>query len=100
MNTIDAIRNAPRQARPVTLPGGVEVHVRSLTLGELRRLEEDNTRAALTVCALALVEEDGTRCIEDTSPASLQWIEDRLTIEQIEAVGRAAVPRKDDAKNA
>lgn len=100
MSTLEAIRTARRKARPLTLPEGVEVHVRSITLGELRGLGgDDNTRSALKVCALALVEPDGTPCYPAAGTEELDEIEANLTPEQIEAVCAAVVPRKADAKN-
>jgi hypothetical protein len=98
-----------RPVRPVELPGGSTVHVRDVTLGELRRIDsmaeqvedadERKIRGALLLCAFALVEPDGTPLMPLASGADLVEIEQSLTTSQIQAICRAAVPPKADAKN-
>lgn len=100
----------PRATRPVALPGGGTVHVRDLTIGELRRIDrhldapdpsQDQTEAkilfALLVAASALCDPDGTPLFADPF-AHLGDVEN-LTPSQLAAVTAVAIPSKADAKN-
>lgn len=109
MSTIrDRVDKPPRTFRAVELPGGLAVYVRDLTLAELRDLDrraeaidapDRNTRYTVLLCAAALAEADGSAVFPELLPADIETIEG-LTLDQIEALARAALPSKDDAKNA
>lgn len=103
-------RRVKRPVRPVALPGGDTVHVRGLTLAELRRVDERTKsytdageRAVMTtvvIAAEALVEADGTRVYPDATAADLDEVAELLTPDQLDAVFLGAVGRsKADAKN-
>lgn len=111
MTTREALKNLPRRARPVELPGGGSVHVRDLSLADLRRIDaraaapeigttpgEREVRAAVLLAAYALAEEDGTAVFPDPTDEDLAALEG-LTVGQLEAIAGAAVPSKADAKN-
>lgn len=108
MTTLDKLKSPPRQARAVELPGGLAIHVRDLTLAELRRVEaladlfpddERNIGFATILAASALCEEDGSACFGDPSTEAAQAAVTGLTLAQIEALGKAILPSKADAKN-
>lgn len=112
-----ALPTLPRPARPVTLPGGGVVHVRQLTLAELRRVDElaadapagpeRDIRAATLLARAALAEPDGSAVFPDAPDApagrvaaELAEVERALTPSQIEAVCKAAAGGTPaDAKN-
>ncbi|VTU02775.1 unnamed protein product [Gemmataceae bacterium] len=104
MNT--KLHSLPRPARPVTVPGGGTLHVRDLSLAELREIDrradgvgaELQIRYAVLVCAYALANEDGTPLFPDRSAEDLDAVE-CLTPAQLGAVAEAALPTKADAKN-
>lgn len=106
---MNALLNVKRPVRPVDLPGGSTVHVRDLTLGELRRIDaladevpdgsERNVRYALLLCAYALADAEAGAMFEYPSTV-LDTITDTFTVSQIQAINRAAIPEKDAAKNA
>ena len=109
MNTTEALRNLPRPVRLVDLPGGGSVHVRAVTLAELRRIDaraldvadagERAVRTAELLCAVALARPDGTPMFSaDPSADELAAVGD-LTPGQLEEIAAAAVPSKAVAKN-
>lgn len=108
-DTFAALAQVRRPVRAVELPGGTTVHVRDLTLGELRRIDaradeapdgtERNIRAALLTCGYALCDADGQPACTGLGESDLQTLEDALTTSQIMAVCEAASPSKDHAKN-
>lgn len=101
-------RTAPkRPVRAVTLPGGSVVHVRGLTLGELRKIDEDaagetspalvNVRTAELVAARSVVDENGNHWF---GPNDVVDVADLFTPDQLNAVLEAAAGQgKDAAKN-
>jgi hypothetical protein len=113
MSTRAAFATLPRPVRPLTLPGGGTVHVRDLTVRELRRVDEltertplgesREMRLALLVAAFALAEPDGSPAFPEVHQPGVEDVDvselEVLTTSQIEAVCRAAVPTKGDAKN-
>lgn len=106
--TRNRLASPPRPCRPVELPGGLHVHVRDLTLREIRAIEtrageapdgpDRNIRSALLLAAYALAEPDGQAAYPEASEADLELLS-LLTLTQIEAIGRAVVPSRADAKN-
>ncbi len=106
--TTHPLAQLPRRARLVELPDGGSVHVRSLTLGELRRIDartgelpdvvDRAVKSAELLAAAALVDADGAPMFgpepTDDDLAAIAF----LTPEQIEAIGAAAVRSKTDAK--
>lgn len=100
--TRNALSGLRRPVKPVTLPGGDQVHVRDLTVAELRMVDAraagDPVRVAQLMCLYALAEPDGSPAFPWASDEDLEEL-DGLTATQIEAVVRASVPTKGDAKN-
>jgi hypothetical protein len=100
----------PRPARLVTLPGGGAVHVRDLTVAELRRIDaraeevagppERQVRTALLIAATALADPDGRPLFPDRA-GDLAELADgrRADTRPARAVCEAAVRTKDAAKN-
>ena len=105
---MNALTNLPRPARPVTVPGGGTLHVRDLSIAELRAIDarseavpagpERQIRYLVLVCAFALAGEDGSPMFPARSVEDLDAVE-LLTPAQIGAVAEAALPTKADAKN-
>ena len=109
-DTFAALAKRARPARAVPMPAGDPVHVRDLTLGELRRIDaradevpdgpEKNVRVAMLTCGYALCFADGSpACPKGPTEADLTALEDLLTTAEINAICNAAVPTKDAAKN-
>ncbi len=117
MTTRETLKNIPRPVELVTLPGGAAVHVRSLTLGELRRIDqlvaeltsdpdEQRIRTLELMCAAALAEADGTPAfpglLDPVANAAVVFpaITDvqSLCPSQMEAIVQA-IASKDRAKN-
>lgn len=104
-------RRFKRPVRSVRLPGDDSVHVRGLTLAELRRVDarvagcqlepaEQATMLVVLVAAEALVEADGARVFPESSAEDLDAVAELFTPDQLEAVFAAAAGRsKADAKN-
>ncbi len=103
-----------RTVRAVELPAGSTVHVRDLSIAELRRIDsrstevtdttESNIRTTLLICAYALCEPDGSPLfeMEQLTPDQVEQViaeVEELTPSQIQAITAAAVPSKADAKN-
>lgn len=99
-----------RPFRAVELPGGSAVHVRDLTIADLRRVDrlaaagdpdpgELGVRSMVLMAAAALAGEDGAPLFPDLTAEDVAEVE-QLTAAQLRAVVAAAVPSKDDAKNA
>jgi LmbE family N-acetylglucosaminyl deacetylase len=96
-----------RPVRAVTLPGGDAVHVRGLTLAELRKVDEDaaaeaspalvNVRTAELVAARSVVDADGSRWFGDDEVGPVAEL---FTPDQMNAILEAAAGQgKDAAKN-
>lgn len=108
MTTREALKNVRRPVQAVELPGGDTVHVRSLSVADLRRVDarladtpvsdERNVRVLLLISALGLCAADGTPFYPEATDADLADVE-QFTPDQLEAVVTAAVPSKGDAKN-
>lgn len=99
-------KSVPRPIRPVDLPGGEKVHVRDLSVADLRRADaragdgsadERKIRTVLVLCATALTEADGTRVFPDVTDDDIESVAE-LSTSQLEAIAAAAVPSKADAK--
>jgi hypothetical protein len=115
-STRDKLKNPPRPPRLIPLPGGLEVHIRDVTLAEIRKVEALAAKSgrdgdnALGLCAYALAEPDGSATfprLEDPDDAkraaAIAEACDAvagLTLEQIKELCRVARGDKDDAKNA
>lgn len=108
MNTTRHIlKSLPRSVRPVELPGGGTVHVRAVTLAELRAVDrraeelpvgpEREIRRLLLLALYALSEPDGSAAFDGAADADLVEVED-LSPDQLNAIAAGAVPSTDDAK--
>jgi hypothetical protein len=94
----------PRPVRPVTLPGGGAVHVRDVTIAELRQIDShqadgDQVRFALLVATVSLCDQGGNALFADPFDAGAVAEVEQLTPSQLEAVVSAVLPKKADAKN-
>lgn len=110
MNTTlrDRLQNRTRHARPVPIEGGDPLHVRPLTLAELRDVDrraellpsgaEREVRRVEWMAVFALAGEDGTPMFPHRTDEDLGAVAD-LTPAELRAVAEASVPNKDEAKN-
>ncbi|VTR95242.1 unnamed protein product [Gemmata massiliana] len=106
--TKEALARRTRQFRRVELPGGAVVHVRDISLGELRAIDlraeeipegpDRNLRRIELLCLYALADEDGAPTFAERTDAQLVEMAD-LTPAEMEAITAAAVPDKEAAKN-
>lgn len=111
-DTMARLLSLRRPVREVPLPGGLSIHVRNLTLGELRRIDaraaedggddpaEVGIASTLRMCAAALAEPDGSPAFPaEPTREHLDAVAELLSTEQLQAVIAAAVPTKATAKN-
>ena len=112
MNAHEDYAALPRPVESVPLPGGGTVHVRDLTIAELRGIdtradalpERDRGLAwTLRLVAAALVYADGKPVFETPAdPAAdaeqVAEVERWFTPSQLRAIAEAAAPTREDAK--
>ena len=107
-STFAALGQIQRPHGPLTLPGGSRVNVRSLTLGELRKLDSDAQLEpeegrgewhVLVLVARGLCDEKGTPAMGYPTRADLDALADVFTQEQLRAIAKAAAGNRDEAKN-
>ena len=109
-NAYATLARVARPFGPVTLAGGTVVHVRQLTLGELRKVEaaaelggpddERGIRYTVLLAAHALCTAEGKPYHErEIRPADLSAMEDIFTPEQLRQIGNAAAGSREHAKN-
>jgi hypothetical protein len=108
--TRNFLKNPSRPVHVVEMPGGGTVHVRDLTIRELRRVDElaaeqpegeaRAVRGVLLLCAAALAEPDGTALFPDPAAGEALDAVEGLATSQLEAITAAAMPTKTTAKNA
>lgn len=109
MSTRTALQSLPRPVRPVALLGGGTVHVRGLTVAELRRVDarvedlddptERQVATVLHIATAALAEPDGSPVFPAGSAEDVELVAAALTPDQLEAVVKAACGTKAEAKN-
>ncbi|HEX4606630.1 MAG TPA: hypothetical protein VH092_00335 [Urbifossiella sp.] len=106
-------RPVRRPFRTVVIPGGDNVHVRGLTIAELKRIDArvadptdpvaeqpEQIRSTLLMAGAALAEPDGTPTFPFLDGTELDAVAETFTPDQLAAVCEAAVGRdKDAAKN-
>lgn len=102
-----ALQNLPRPVRPVSLPGGGTLHVRDLSLAELREIDrraeevpeaEGRGVRYVELFALFALSENGEPMFPRRTAEDLEAVA-ALTPAQLRAIAEAVSPSKDAAKN-